>query len=67
MEAAHGYRNSSDAEWSCDVEGAGVLVRLYTDEGNTPKFAVTPKASKQLRYINTGIRLVNHLDVDRDV
>jgi hypothetical protein len=66
MEAAHGDWNSGGAEWSSDVEGARVLVRLYADERNTSEIAVTPKAGEEHRHVNPGVGLVNHLDVDSD-
>ena len=42
MEASHGDGESCGPERSCDVEGAGILVRLNADERNKPEIAVAP-------------------------
>jgi hypothetical protein len=44
MEASDGDGDSSFPERSCDVESAGILVRLNADERNNPEIAVTPEA-----------------------
>ena len=67
MEAAHGNGNSGGLERSCNVEGAGILVRLNTNKRDKPEVAVAPEAGEQRRHVDARVRLVDHFNVDGDV
>jgi hypothetical protein len=67
MEASHGDEDSSFPERSCDVESAGILVRLNADERDNPDIAATPKAGEESGHVDARIRLVDRLDVDGNV
>jgi hypothetical protein len=64
MESSDGNGDSSFPERLCDVECAGILVRLNADERNNAEIAVTPKAGKKSRHVDARIRLIDRLNVD---
>jgi hypothetical protein len=62
---------ATDDDWnfclpkrSRDIKGARVLVRLNTDEPNKAEITVTPDASKERRHVDTGVRLIDRLNVN---
>ena len=67
METTHGNLDPGLAERSGDVEGARVLVRLDADESDQSEIAVAPKTGEKRGYVDVGVRLVDHRDVDGDV
>jgi hypothetical protein len=67
MKAAHGDSDPSGPERSCNVESAGILLRLNAYERNTSEIVVTSKAAKERRDIDACVRFVDDLDVDGDV
>src|SRR5262252_3079041 len=60
-------RDASSAERACYIEGARILVRLDANECKQPKIAVTAKPLDQFGHVDARMRLVNCLDVDRNV
>jgi hypothetical protein len=67
MKASHDDGDPSGSERSCNVESAGILIRLNSYERNTSQIVVTSKAGKERRDIDACVRLVDDLDVDGDV
>ena len=66
VEAAHGDGNASLAERPRDIEGTGILVRLNADQPDHAEIAVPTKTVKKGGHVDTGVRLVDHRDVDGD-
>ena len=64
MEAADDDWNFRLPKRSRDIKGARVLVRLNTDEPNKAEITVTPDASKERRHVDTGVRLIDRLNVN---
>jgi hypothetical protein len=67
MEAADDDRDSCFPKRSCDVKGAGILVRLNTDEPNHAEIIVTPNAGDERRHVNARVGLVDSHNIDGDV
>jgi hypothetical protein len=63
MEAPHGNRNPSRAEWTCYVEGAGILIGLDANQRDASEIIVTPEARQQCRDVDTCVGLVDYFDV----
>jgi hypothetical protein len=64
VEAADDDWNFRLPKRSRDIKGAWVLVRLNTDEPNKAEITVTPDASKERRHVDTGVRLIDRLNVN---
>ena len=67
VETAHGNLDPGLAERSSDVQRPRVLVRLDADESDQPEIVVAPKTGEERGYVDVGVRLVDHRDVDGDV
>ena len=67
MEATNGNLYPGLAERPGNVEGTRVLVRLDADESDQSEIAVAPKTGKKRGYVDVGIRLIDHRNVDGDL
>src|SRR5258708_9898182 len=67
MKASDGHSNPSCPERTGDVEGAGILIRLNADKGNTPEIVVASAARQERRDVDACIRLVDDLDININV
>ena len=66
MEATNGNLYPGLAERPGNVEGTRVLVRLDADESDQSEIAVAPKTGKKRGYVDVGIRLIDHRNVDAE-
>jgi hypothetical protein len=67
MEAADDDGDSCFTKRSCDVKGAGILIRLNTDEPNHAEITVTPDAGEERWHGNARVGLVDSHNIDGDV
>ena len=67
MKSAYHNRYAGGTERAGNVEGARILVRLYTNQRNQPEVAVATKPLEQFRHIDARVRLINCLDGDRNI
>ncbi len=67
VKAADDDRNAGGAERPRDVERAGILVGLHTDEPDHAETIRRPETAQQLGDIDPGIGLIDDVDNDIDV
>src|SRR5262245_49298416 len=67
MEAADDDREARFPKRSCDVKGAGVLIRLNADEPNQAEIIITADAGEERWHVNACVGLVDSHDIDGDL